>query len=83
MIRRARLCDEAAHEAKELADESVEAWQAKAREREEHHEERPDRHLLEEAAELFHVLRVVALVDHADTEEERTGREAVVDHVHD
>ena len=79
---RVRLRREAAHQAEELADEAVQTRQAEACQREEHHEERPHRHALEQAAQLVHVLRVVALVDHADAEEQRAGRETVVDHVH-
>ena len=64
-----------------LADEAVEARQADARHGDEHPEEgqqlQPRRH----AAVVGHLPRVVALVEHADEEEQRPGRQAVVDHL--
>ena len=80
---RLRLRGETSQQAEELTDDAIEAGKTEAREGEEHHEERPNGHLLEEAAQLLHVLGVIALVDHADAEEERARRQAMVDHVHD
>ena len=77
------LGDERARDDHELADEAVGAGQADARHRDDDEERRVDRHHLGEAAELVEQARVAAVVDHADQEEERAGRDAVVDHLQD
>ena len=46
-------------------------------------ERRVDRHHLGEAAEVVEHARVAAVVDDADEEEERAGRDAVVHHLED
>ena len=72
---------EGAEHAEELADEAVGAGQADGGHGEQDEEGGPDGHLDGQAAELGHVAGVVALVHHADAQEERAGGQAVVDHV--
>jgi hypothetical protein len=55
--------------------------QADAGQRRDHEQRRVDRHAVGEAAEVGDLARVAALVDHPDQEEQRAGREAVVDHL--
>ena len=54
-----------------------------AGERHDDEERRVDRHHLGEAAELVDLAGVAAVVDDADQEEERAGRDAVVHHLED
>ena len=57
--------------------------EADARQRRDDEERRVDRHRLREAAEVVELARVAAVVDDAEEEEERAGRDAVVDHLED
>jgi hypothetical protein len=75
------LGDERARDDHELADEAVRTRHAHRRERDDDEDGRVERHHLREAAELVHHARVAAIVDRADEEEERAGRDAVVHHL--
>ena len=70
-------------EDQELADEAVQARQADRGERRDQEEGGRDRDDGRDAAVGRDLARVAALVEDADEEEERAGREAVVDHLED
>ena len=72
---------EGARDDEELADEPVQAGDADARHRRDDEERGVDRHRLRETAKVVEHARVAAVVDDADEEEERAGRDAVVDHL--
>ena len=79
-----RCCGrERAKDRQKFADKSVEAGQADAAPGEEDEEKRQDGHSPRQARKLIDVARVIAVVNHADHEEQRPGAQAVVDHVHD
>ena len=73
---------ERADQHEELADEAVRARNADAAERDDREHRREHRHDARDAAVGLDQARVPALVDHADEEEQRAGRDAVVDHDH-
>ncbi len=68
-------------EHQELADKPVQPRQSDAGHGEHEQEEGHDGHLTGKAADLGHLARVVAFVDHANDEEQGTGAETVIDHV--
>ena len=80
--REERLRAEGADEHEELADESVRPRHADAAQRDDREQRREHRHHARDAAVDVDQARVPALVDHADEEEQRAGRDAVVDHDH-
>ena len=66
----------------ELADEPVRARDADAAQRHDRQHRGEHRHDPRDAAVGLDQSRVAPLVDHADQEEQRAGRDAVVDHDH-
>ena len=81
--RRGAMHAERAEQDEELADEPVETRQADRRQHHHHEDGGVHRQLRPQAAELGDQPGVTALVDHADAEEQRAGRQAVVEHLVD
>jgi len=77
--RQARV--EGAEQHQELADEAVRARHRDRRERDDDEERGEHRHHLRDAAVVADVPHVAALVEHAEQQEERAGRHAVVQHL--
>ncbi len=75
--------DERADQREELADETRESREPDRRERSDAEESSQERHRAPQPAELGDLPRVPAVVQHADQEEERAGREPVADHGED
>ncbi len=74
---------EGAEQRQELADETAGARQADVGHGEQHEDHGIDRHALDEAVVEGDLARVHAVVDDADTQEERARDEAVRDHLED
>ena len=72
---------EHAQQDQKLADETVQARQADARQRQHEREEGQHGQPPGQAAEVGDLPGVVALVEHADHGEQPAGRQAVVDHL--
>ncbi len=70
-----------AEQDQELADEAVGARQADRRQRHDEEERGEHRRNAPQAAVLGDHARVAALVDEADEQKQRTGRQAVIDHL--
>src|SRR6185503_5406910 len=70
-----------ADEYQKLADEAVEKRKANRRKRRDHKERSKPGHRRRQSAEFANLARVPAFIDETDEQEERSGGNAVVEHL--